>query len=106
MISHSGPARPEQGALNVDERLFRILAEGVARYLESVDRLARSDAARHRPLADEAHRLVAAWRALLELHDQTDGRCAAGCPRRRMCSTWRVANAYFVRRIRSRRRAR
>ncbi|WP_460398589.1 hypothetical protein [Actinophytocola sediminis] len=90
----------------MDERLLRILAESVGRYLESVDRLAESAPGRQRPLAVETRRLVAAWRALLELHEQADGRCAAGCRRRRMCSAWRVAGAYFVRRISSRRRAR
>lgn len=91
----------------MDERLFRILAESVARYLESVDSLAGQESGRQRPLAAEARRLVAAWRALLELHDQTDGRCGGGCARRRTCSVWRVANAYFVARsLSSRRRAR
>jgi hypothetical protein len=91
--------------LGVDERLFRILAESVARYLESVESLA--GAGHQRQLSIEARRLVAAWRSLLELHAQAEGRCAAGCPRRRMCSAWRVANAYFVRRVvSSRRRAR
>jgi hypothetical protein len=74
----------------VEELFYRLLAEHVGRYLESVDRLA---SARRAPLAGEAHRLVAAWRALLELHGP--GRC--GC-RRGMCSVWRVASAYFVRR--------
>ncbi|ANZ37687.1 hypothetical protein BBK82_18130 [Lentzea guizhouensis] len=44
--------------------------------------------------------LVEAWRALLELHETTaSGACRACGPRwrRRMCSVWRVAVAYFVR---------
>ncbi|OLF04983.1 hypothetical protein BLA60_38500 [Actinophytocola xinjiangensis] len=88
----------------MDERLYRLLAEGVGRYLESVDRLAgaRPEGA----LGVETRRLVAAWRALLELHRQVDGRCVAGCPSRRLCAAWRVAGAYFVRRVSSRRRAR
>ena len=91
----------------MDERLFRILAESVARYLEAVERLADPESGRQRPLAAEARRLVAAWRALLELHDQADGRCGGGCARRRMCSVWRVAGAYFAGRpVSSRRRAR
>jgi hypothetical protein len=85
--------------------LYRVFAESVDRYLDGVDRLVAgllaevvADSAA-RPLADEARRLVAAWRALLELHGPTGRRCA-GCARRRsMCSVWRVANAYFVRRL-------
>jgi len=85
----------------VDELLFRVLAEGVGRYLDAVDRLAEPEAARRSAVAVETRRLVAAWRAVLELHSG-----CAGCRRRGMCSVWRVANAYFVRTISSRRRAR
>ncbi|OLF12491.1 hypothetical protein BU204_29095 [Actinophytocola xanthii] len=79
--------------------LFRVLAESVGRYLEKVDRLAARDLAGQRSLAGETRRLVAAWRAVLELHHPADGRCA-GCVRgrRRMCGVWRVASAYFTRR--------
>lgn len=81
----------------MDEMLYRVFAETVGRYLDGVERLVAEPAAR--PLADEARRLVAAWRALLELHHPAGRRCA-GCARRRsMCSVWRVANAYFVRRL-------
>ncbi|MCP2250894.1 hypothetical protein LX86_009690 [Lentzea aerocolonigenes] len=48
----------------------------------------------------ETHRLVAAWRTLLQDHRQTDsGACKACGPRwrRHMCSVWRVATAYFIR---------
>ena len=80
----------------MDEMLYRVFAESVGRYLDGVERLVADAPAR--PLADEARRLVAAWRALLELHTPTGRRCS-GCARRRgMCSVWRVANAYFVRR--------
>ncbi len=44
--------------------------------------------------------LINAWRTLLELHETTEsGACRACGPRwrRRMCSVWRVAVAYFVR---------
>jgi hypothetical protein len=83
--------------LGVDELLYRVFAESVGRYLDRVDRLVAESAGR--PLADEARRLVAAWRALLELHHPAGRRCA-GCARRRaMCGVWRVAGAYFVRRL-------
>ena len=45
-------------------------------------------------------RLIAAWRALLTLHEPTEsGACKACGPRWRkhMCSVWRVATAYFIR---------
>ncbi|MGH3762923.1 hypothetical protein [Actinophytocola sp.] len=81
----------------MDELLYRIFAENVGRYLDGVDRLVANASAR--PVATEARRLVAAWRAILELHGPAGRRCA-GCARRRsMCSVWRVANAYFVRRL-------
>jgi hypothetical protein len=80
----------------VDEVLFGVLAENIAGYLDGVDRRAGHSA--------ELRRLVAAWRALLDLHEPTGrrGRCA-GCAeshRRgntRMCNVWRVANAFFIR---------
>jgi hypothetical protein len=85
--------------------LYRVFAENVGRYLDGVDRLVAGSLAEvvadsaARPLADEARRLVDAWRALLELHGAAGRRCA-GCARKRsMCSVWRVANAYFVRRL-------
>jgi hypothetical protein len=79
----------------VDEVLFGVLAENIGRYLDAVDRRAGH--------SEELRRLVAAWRALLDLH-RPEGRrggcegCAAA--RRRaggMCTVWRVANAFFVR---------
>jgi hypothetical protein len=98
--THTAPAREadeaRQGVLGVDEMLYRVFAENVGRYLDAVDGLA---AAGPRPLAPEARRLVAAWRALLELHRPAGRRCA-GCGRgRSMCGVWRVASAYFVRRL-------
>ena len=81
----------------MDEMLYRVFAESVGRYLDGVERLVAESPAR--PLAVEASRIVAAWRALLELH-QAAGRRCTGCARKRsMCSVWRVANAYFVRRL-------
>jgi hypothetical protein len=81
----------------VDEVLFGVLAENVNRYLDGVDRRAAH--------SEELRRLVAAWRALLDLH-RPDGRrgscsgCAASRHRRggsAMCGVWRVANAFFIR---------
>lgn len=88
----------------MDEMLFGVLAEGVGRYLDAVDRMVAPEAARQRPLAVEVHRLVAAWRALLDLHQPgVRGGGCGGCARQRrrgaMCGVWRVANAYFVRRL-------
>lgn len=77
--------------------LYRIFAESVGRYLDGVDRMVAESAAR--PLADEARRLAAAWRALLELHGAAGRRCAACARGRSMCSVWQVAHAYFVRRL-------
>ncbi|MCT2588129.1 hypothetical protein [Actinophytocola gossypii] len=82
----------------MDELLFRLIAEGVGRYLDAVDRLAEPERSK---IAVETRRLVAAWRAVLALHNGCHG-----CRRRGACSVWRVAEAYFVRRISSRRRAR
>jgi hypothetical protein len=78
----------------VDEQLYRVFAENVGRYLDGVERLVCGQPA----LVDEARRLVAAWRALLDLHEAAGRRCTACARRRSMCSVWRVANAYFVRR--------
>jgi hypothetical protein len=80
----------------VDEVLSGAGAEDVGRYLEHVDRLARrADAAQ---VAEELHRLTAAWRALLDIHRPTGrrGRCAC-CRGTTTCTVWRVANAFFVR---------
>jgi hypothetical protein len=76
----------------VDEILFGVLAENVGTYLDGVDR-----AAGH---SEDLRRLVAAWRALLDLH-RPDGRrgSCSGCTasRHAMCNVWRVANAFFIR---------
>ncbi|HWM02993.1 MAG TPA: hypothetical protein VNP92_11740 [Actinophytocola sp.] len=83
----------------MDEMLFRVFAESVGRYLDAVDRSVVADT----PLAMETRRLVAAWRALLRLHQPGRGGRCGGCGRRggrkAMCGVWRVANAYFVRRL-------
>lgn len=47
----------------------------------------------------ETHRLVVAWRALLQLHEHTESGACATCGRRRrrhMCSVWRVAATYLT----------
>jgi hypothetical protein len=92
---HPGPEE-RQGVPDVDEVLFGVLAENISRYLDRVDRHADDRSA-------ELRRLVAAWRALLDLHHPSDrrGRCA-GCAEshrnhRGMCNVWRVANAFFIR---------
>jgi hypothetical protein len=88
------------GVLGVDEDLARLLHDRVVGYLDAVDRLAALE--EQRPTAHEARRVVAAWRALLRIHDPSGrGGCKA-CSRkgrRRMCPVWRVACAYFVHRF-------
>lgn len=82
----------------MDEVLFQVLAEGVGRYLDAVDRMA---GAQPTVAGTELRRLVAAWRALLGMHEPAGRRRCAGCRSRDgMCAVWRVAGAYFVRRIR------
>ncbi|HYQ69200.1 hypothetical protein [Actinophytocola sp.] len=78
----------------MDEVLYGVLAENIGSYLDRVQRLAAH--------SEELRRLVAAWRALLDLHRPSGrrGRCE-GCTRshqRRtsMCDVWRVANAFFI----------
>ncbi len=80
----------------MDEVLFGVLAENIGRYLDAVDRRAGH--------SEELRVLVAAWRALLDLH-RPEGRrgSCAGCAVARhrgggMCTVWRVAGAFFVRR--------
>jgi hypothetical protein len=84
----------------VDEILFQVFAEGVGRYLDAVDRLAAAQPASARA---ELRRLAAAWRELLGEHRPEGGRRrCTGCARRAaMCSVWRVAAAYFIRKVRS-----
>jgi hypothetical protein len=79
----------------VDEVLFGVFAENVGKYLDAVDRRAGQ--------SEELRLLLAAWRALLDLH-RPEGRrgSCAGCAEARhrrggMCSVWRVASAFFVR---------
>jgi hypothetical protein len=82
----------------VDEILFQVLAEGVGRYLEAVERLASMQPT---VAGTELRRLAAAWRALLGMHEPAGRRRCRGCrPRDGMCGVWRVAGAYFVRRLR------
>ncbi|RZS36935.1 hypothetical protein EV193_106169 [Herbihabitans rhizosphaerae] len=91
----------------MDEILFGVLAERVVGYLDTVDKLTSASNA----LSTDAQRMVAAWRALLKLHHPVGARghcggCAAGRHfwrgrgrRAAMCTVWRVAHAYFVRRL-------
>lgn len=89
----------------MDELLHRALAERIAAYLDTIDRLVTEHPY---SAAFETRRLVAAWRALLREHHPAGsrGHCA-GCGRRHgvrrhagsaMCTVWRVAVAFFVRR--------
>lgn len=83
----------------MDEVLFGVLAENVGTYLDGIDRHGR---------VEELRRLVAAWRAILDIHRPggRHGRCQGCGPPARgpfgrgndgMCGVWRVANAFFVR---------
>jgi hypothetical protein len=74
----------------VDEVLFGVLAESVVDYLDGI--------ARGRARPDDVRRLAAAWQALLDLHRPGGrrGRCT-GCHKDTMCTVWRVAHAFFVR---------
>src|SRR5690349_23457088 len=80
---HAGPPRPRtvrQGVLDVDEVLFGVLAENIGRYLDAVDRRAEH--------SEELRVLVAAWRALLDLHrpEGRRGSCAGCAAARRRAS--------------------
>ena len=88
-----------EGVRGVDEILFQVLAEGVGRYLDSVERLAGAQPAT--VAGAELRRLAAAWRALLGMHEPAGRRRCGGCRARDgMCGVWRVAGAYFVRNLR------
>src|SRR5262245_54453364 len=87
-----------RGFVGVDEVLFGILAESVGRYLDLVDRLAGGQPVAARA---ELRRMSAAWRAVLDLHRPSGSRRCGGCERQTgVCTVWRVAGAYFLRRIR------
>ena len=75
----------------MDEVLFGVLAENIGRYLDRADRFATQQ--------EELRRIVAAWRALLDLHRPSGrrSRCEGCTQHRGMCSVWRVANAFFIR---------
>jgi hypothetical protein len=75
----------------VDEVLFGVLAENIGRYLDRADRFAAH--------SEELRRVVAAWRALLDLHRPGGrrGRCTGCVNSRAMCGVWRVAHAFFNR---------
>lgn len=82
----------------MDEVLFQVLAENVGRYLAAADRLG---AAQPTPAGIELRRMSAAWRALLRLHRPAGAsrRGCRWCRRGSLCTVWRVAAAYFVRRL-------
>ncbi|HEU5471581.1 MAG TPA: hypothetical protein VFV67_13085 [Actinophytocola sp.] len=81
----------------MDEILFKVLAEGVGRYLDTVDGLATRASG---PAGTELRRLSGAWRALLRLHQPGTRRRCTGCYRRGVgCTVWRIASAYFLRRL-------
>ncbi len=84
----------------MEEWWFRFVGSGVLRRLEDI---AGKAAGERGPLAEEAALLVAAWRALLRMHEQAPGGRCALCRRARspgaVCSVWQVAIAYFVRRL-------
>lgn len=87
----------------MDEILFRALVERVGGYLEGVERLASGQSWE---ATRELRRLAGAWRSLLGLHAPArtgrKGRCV-GCRASRgspgMCTVWRVAGDWFVRRV-------
>jgi hypothetical protein len=89
-----------RGFVGVDEVLFQVLAESVGRYLDAVDRLAGAQGTAARV---ELRRMSAAWRSLLGMHRPagTRHRCTGCADRTGMCSVWRVASAYFVRKLRA-----
>jgi hypothetical protein len=94
------PHDHQPGGNEVDEILFRALAERVGGYLDGVERLSL---AQSRDVAGELQRLAGAWRSLLGQHGPSPvrkGRCV-GCQTSRgspgMCSVWRVASAWFLR---------
>jgi hypothetical protein len=86
--------------VDVDEILFSVLAESIGRYLDKIDRMA---AAAPGTTGAELRRLAAAWRALLGLHRPAGARhrCSGCDSRAAVCTVWRVAGAYFLRRLRA-----
>jgi len=79
----------------VDELLGRLFVEAVSRYLDGVDHAASQ---RRCAAGTELRRMASAWRALLVLHGEQgpSGRCSGCAAGRRLCTVWRVANAYFA----------
>jgi hypothetical protein len=86
------------GVRSVDEILFQVLAEGVGRYLDAVDRLSETQQV---AAGSELRRMSAAWRALLGMHQPSWARrgCSSCGRKGAMCTVWRVASSYFVRRV-------
>ncbi|WP_216210333.1 hypothetical protein [Amycolatopsis aidingensis] len=78
----------------MDESWFRLVSDGVRRYLDEVVASARTE---HGALAREAGRTAAAWRTLLRLHGGAGG--CRECRRQRLCLVWQVAIGYFIRRL-------
>jgi hypothetical protein len=83
------------GVRSVDEILFQVLAEGVGRYLDAVDRLA---ATQQVAAGSELRRMSAAWRALLGMHKPSRTRrgCSSCGRKGAMCTVWRVASSYLA----------
>jgi hypothetical protein len=85
------------GVTGVEQRLFRLLRDGVFQRLEEIAGKAR---AARGPLSGEVTVLVGAWRTVLEMHEHSRwGRCP-WCRRRRtragVCTVWLVAIGYFL----------
>lgn len=81
---------------------FALFASSVWRYL---DGLAGSEAQGRAPSKSDVRKLVAAWRALLRLHESGSARGCPGCERDpHACTVWQVAIGYFVRRPNDKRR--
>ncbi|GAB3508094.1 hypothetical protein [Amycolatopsis cihanbeyliensis] len=78
----------------MDESWFRLVSDGVWRYLDEVVAHAKGERG---TLAREAGRTAAAWRTLLRLHGGA-GHCRR-CRRRGLCLVWQVAIGYFIRRL-------
>lgn len=66
---------------------FGLFASSVWRYL---DELAGSPSAERAPTASDVRKLVAAWRALLRLHESDAGKSCSRCDRDHAdsCTVW------------------
>lgn len=78
---------------------FGLFAAAVWRYL---DGLAGESADGRTPSEADFRKLVAAWQAVLRLHDADRRGGCSGCERDHRpeaCTVWQVAIGYFVRRL-------